>query len=300
MYVITGATGHSGKTVATALLAKGQRVRAIGRNADRLRELANLGAEPFVCDLTDTDALTRAFAGARGVYAMIPPNPASDDYRGHQDRIADSISTALDKALVSHSVTLSSIGADKPSGTGPVVGLYRFEHLLNGIGGLNVLHLRPGYFMENTLPQSEIIKSMGVTAGPLNPQLKLTMIATRDIGAAAADALSKLDFSGSQTRELLGQRDLTMTEAASIIGKGIGVPGLGYVQVRDEQFREALIQMGYSSNSAALMVEMVGALNSGHMKALEQRSATNTTATSFETFVEEEFVPLYKGKAAGA
>ena len=43
---------------------------------------------------------------------------------------------------------------------------------------------------------------------------------------------------------------------------------------------------------------MAGALNSGHMKALEPRSAGNTAPTAFETFVEEEFAPAYREQTA--
>jgi hypothetical protein len=45
---------------------------------------------------------------------------------------------------------------------------------------------------------------------------------------------------------------------------------------------------------------MAEALNSGHMGMLEARSAANSTPTTFEEFVREEFVPAYKGQAAGA
>jgi nucleoside-diphosphate-sugar epimerase len=45
---------------------------------------------------------------------------------------------------------------------------------------------------------------------------------------------------------------------------------------------------------------MAGALNSGHMRALEPQSDRNTTPTSFETFVTEEFVPLYKSQPRAA
>jgi len=41
----------------------------------------------------------------------------------------------------------------------------------------------------------------------------------------------------------LGQRDLTMTEAAAIIGKAIGKPDLPYKQLTDDQFRAALTQV---------------------------------------------------------
>ena len=59
-----------------------------------------------------------------------------------------------------------------------------------------------------------------------------------------------------------------------------------------------MIGIGISSSMADLILEMAAGLNSGHMAALEVRSARNTTPTSFETFVKEEFVPLYYGKSA--
>lgn len=250
--------------------------------------------------ISPTARLTKAFSGAQAVYAMIPPSMTSEDYRAYQDRVVEAIATAIEKSGVKFVVSLSSFGADKSDKTGPVAGLHYFEQRLNRIPGINVLHLRAGYFMENTLAQAHIIPTIGAASGPLRADLKLPMIATRDIGAVAAEALSRLDFTGQQTRELLGQRDLTMGEATTIISKGIGKPDLKYVQASDEQLRPALIQMGMSRNAADLILEMSAALNSGHMRALEPRSAANTTPTSFETFVTEEFLPLYKQQSAAA
>jgi uncharacterized protein YbjT (DUF2867 family) len=300
MYVVTGATGHTGNIVAKSLLSKGEKVRVVGRNPDRLKALVARGAEPFTADLTDTASATKAFVGAKAVYVMMPPNIASPDFRELQNRTADAIATALRSAGVTHVVTLSSIGVDKTEKTGPVLGLHYLEQQLNGIEHLNVLHLRAGYFMENTLAQIGIIRSTGMTVGPLRPDLKLPMIATRDIGEAAASALLNLDFRQKQTRELLGQRDITMSEVAQIIGKNIGKPDLRYTQAPDEQVRPALIQLGMSPNVANLLLEMSAALNSGYMRALEPRLQQNTTPTSYETFVAEEFVPLYEGKSAAA
>jgi uncharacterized protein YbjT (DUF2867 family) len=294
MYVVTGATGNTGNLAARKLLAEGQKVRVIGRTAENLLPLEAAGAEPFVCDLTETSTLTRAFSGAQAIYAMVPPSLISEDYRSHQDRISDSIATAVENAGVEYAVSLSSMGADKSDKTGPVVGQYYLEQRLNEIAGLNVLHLRPGYFMENTLAQVGIIKEFGITAGPLRPDLQLPMIATRDIGLAAAEALLKLDFIGRQTHELLGQRDISMLEASEIIGKAIGKPDLTYVQLPDDQVRGALLQLGMSPNVADLILEMAAALNSGHMTAMEERSPENTTATSYETFVAEELAPRYR------
>jgi uncharacterized protein YbjT (DUF2867 family) len=298
MYVVLGASGNTGHVVANNLLAGGQKVRVVGRNAAHLQPLAAKGAEPFVADVTDAGALAKAFDQADSAYVMIPPNPASNDPLGYSNRVSDAIAAAVQNAGTKNVVALSSIGADKSSGTGPVLGLYNLEQKLNQIIGANVLYLRAGYFMENTLPQVNAIRQMGAVGTPLRPDLKLPMIATRDIGAVAADNLLHPTVRGKQTRELLGQRDLTYTEVATVIGWAIGKPDLKYVQAPDDQFRSVLVQMGMSEQFARLLLEMIGALNSGYMRALEPRTPQNTTPTSFETFVAETFVPVYQPQAA--
>lgn len=298
MYVVLGASGNTGRVVANNLLARGQKVRVVGRNAAHLQTLAAKGAETFIADLTDSGTLTQAFQKADSAYVMIPPNPASTDALGYANRASDAIAAAVQKAGTKNIVALSSIGADKASGTGPVVGLHNLEQKLNQIIGANVLFLRPAYFMENTLPQVNAIRQMGAVATPLRADLKVPMIATRDIGTAAADALLHPTVRGKQTSELLGPRDLTYAEVATMIGRAIGKPDLKYVQAPDDQFRSALLQMGMSEQFARLLLEMIGALNSGYMRALEPRTPQNTTPTRYETFVADTFVPAYQQQAA--
>jgi uncharacterized protein YbjT (DUF2867 family) len=300
LFAITGASGNTGSVVANALLGQGEKVRVIGRDAGRLAALVQKGAESFIADVADAAALTRAFDGAQGVYLMLPPNPAAPDVRSAQETASDAIAAALTKAAVPRAVVLSSIGADKPQKTGPVIGLHNLEQKLNGIAGLNAVYLRAAYFMGNLLPQVQVIRSFGKIAGPLRPDLRVPMIATRDIGARAAAILQKRDFNGKHARELLGQRDLDYREAASVIGKAIGRPDLEYLQMPQEQLRPVLIQMGMSASMTDLLLEMSEALNSGYMRALEPRSAENSMPTSIETFVAEEFVPVFSAKSAGA
>lgn len=300
MYVVTGATGHTGYVVAEKLLAAKKQVRAIGRSVERLQPLTDRGADAWICDLTDEEKMAEAFDGAEAVYAMIPPNMGAKDYRAEQDRVSDALAAAIREAEVKHAVTLSSVGADKASGTGPVVGIHNLEEKLNRISGLSTLHLRAGYFMENTLAQIGIVKGLGLAAGPLRAELEIPMIYTRDIGEYAAEALLQLDFFGHQTRELLGPRDVSMAEAASIIGKEIGRPNLSYKQLPDDQVRGALLQAELSENLADLILEMSHAMNSGHMAALEPRSDENTTPTTYEQFVRDVFLPQFKGKPAAA
>jgi uncharacterized protein YbjT (DUF2867 family) len=207
---------------------------------------------------------------------------------------------AIEESGVTHAVVLSSIGADKPTRTGPVVGLHNLEKKLDGIARLNALYLRAGYFMENILPQVGVIQSFGSLVGPVRPDLPLRMIATRDIGTVAAEALLNLDFEGKRPLELQGAPDVTYLEVAKIVGAAIGKPDLGYKQLPAAQLKLALTQMGMSSDMADLLLEMADALNSGHMTPLEPRSQKNTTPTTLETFVAEVFVPIYRGKAARA
>jgi len=300
MYVILGASGNTGGAVAEKLLARGQKVRVVGRDATRLARFTSKGAQAVTADVTDAAGLTKAFDGATAVYALLPPNLGTPDVRAYQERASDAIATAIQKASVLKVVVLSSVGAEKTEKVGPVVGLHNFEQKLNRIPGLNAVYLRAGYFMENLLPQVNVIQSFGILGGPVRADLRLPMIATRDIGAAAAELLLKADFTGKQTHELLGRRDVTYTEAASIIGKAIGKPNLSYTQLPPAQLKPALVQMGMSSSMADLLLEMAEALNAGRMVALEPRSERNTTPTSVENFVAEEFVPRFQGKAAGA
>ena len=300
MYAIAGATGNTGRVVAEKLLAGGEKVRVIGRETSRLACFVQKGAEAFAADITNAVDLTRAFDGARGAYVLVPPNLASADVRAYQERVTDALAAAVEKAAVPYVVALSSFGADKAEKTGPVVGLHNLEQKLSGIASLNALYLRAGYFMENLLPQVAVIQNFGFVAGPLRADLRVPTIATSDIAGAAAELLRKLEFSGKQARELLGQRDLTYSEVAPIIGKAIARPNLAYRQLPAQQLKPAFVQMGMSSNMADLLLEMSEALNSGYMVALEPRSERNTTRTSIETFVAEEFVPRFQAKGAGA
>src|ERR1700692_2588084 len=214
-YVILGASGNTGSIVANSLLSKGRKVRVVGRDAGRLQRFVRKGAEAFTGDVSDAVALSKAFSGARAASLLLPPITSRED----QERESDAIAKAVKESGLRYAVYLSSYGAQVPEGTGPVAGLHSLEQKLNAISGLNVLHLRAAYFMENNLAAIGMIHGMGMFGGALLPDLKLPMTATRDVGDYAAQRLLDLDFAGKQTRELLGERDLSMTEATAVIAR---------------------------------------------------------------------------------
>jgi uncharacterized protein YbjT (DUF2867 family) len=300
MIAITGATGNTGKSATEALLARGEKVRVIGRDPQKLEPFVQKGAEAFVGNVEDAASMAKAFEGATAAYLLIPAALNREDFRAYQEKVTDAYAAAIAEARVPYVVTLSSVGAQHTEKTGPIVGLHNMEEKLNGIEGLNVLHLRPAQFMENLFLSITPLRTMGIFGGGSPANVASPWIATKDIGTYAAERLSARDFSGSATQELLGPRDYTMKEVATIIGQAIGKPSLGYMQVPFVMLEPALAQMGLPKSSAALLVEMWKGMNSGLIAAQEPRTPKNTTPTTLESFVTEVFAPAYLGKTASA
>jgi len=296
MYVVSGSSGNTGSIIADFLLSNGPKVRVVGHDLGRLQRFVRKGAEAYAADLSDAAALTKAFNGARAAYLLLPPLNSREE----QERQSDAIATAVKDSGLRYAVHLSSYGAHVPKGTGPVTGLHSSEQKLNAISDLNVLHVRAAYFMENNLAAIDMIHGMGLFGHALLPNLKVPMIATRDVGDYAAQRLLHLDFFGKQTRELLGERDLSMAEATAVIARGIGKPDLRYEQFSYDQVQQALAQTGFSPKKAAVYIEMFQAINAGLLAAQEPRSPQNSTPTSFETFVQDVFAPAYHGQATTA
>jgi uncharacterized protein YbjT (DUF2867 family) len=293
MYAICGATGNIGRAIAEKLLAMGEDVRAIGRSAERMRSLEELGAEVFVADLKDTAALTHAFTDAEAVYAMIPPNLTAPNIRAYQNEIGQSIATAIKKSGVRYVVNLSSIGAHLKDGVGVVSGLHDQEQRLNGLIGVNVYHLRPGFFMENHLWQVETVKQYGMMATAQNLDLRVPHIATSDIADYAVERLTKLDFQGKFVRELLGPADLSANEIAAAIGRAIGKDDLKYKQVSYDDARNQFLKVGVSPSVADGFIELYQAFNNGTARHTEPRSPENSAPTTIYAF-SETFARLYK------
>jgi uncharacterized protein YbjT (DUF2867 family) len=283
--------------VAGSLLAAGAPVRAVGRERVRLGPLAAAGAEPWPGDLGDPKFLSRAFSGAGAVFAMIPPKHDAPDLAAYQNGIGESIVTALENARVPRVVTLSSIGAHLFEGTGPIRGLHDLEKKLERLGRAEVVHLRAAYFMENHLWSLPVLRERGVIGSPIRPDAPIPMVATKDIADEAARTLSSKSLSGHSVRYLLGPRDLSMTEAARILGHAIGKPELRYVQFTEEDARKAMTGMGMSASAIDALLEMQRGFNAGRIRPTQERNASNTTPTSLEEFAQTVFAQSYRAAA---
>ena len=294
MYVISGATGHTGRIITETLLKAGKKVRVIGRDAARLKDLTDKGAEAAVGNVEDAGFLAKAFSGATAAYLLIPPNVQTPDILAYQAKIGEAQVKAIREAGVKYVVHLSSIGAHTPVGSGPVAGLFYQERRLNKLPDTHVLHLRPGYFMENMLNSIGMIKGMGINGGPLSADIKMGFIATRDIGNYAAKRLLALDFTGKEVQELIGSKDMTPQEFTSILGAAVGKADLKWVQFPDEDAFNAMTGMGISASMARSFVDMSQFLRNGGGNVVI-RDAENTTPTTGEQFAKEIFTPAFNG-----
>lgn len=296
MFVITGAGGRTGRAAAVHLLAAGHRVRAVGRSAQRLADLAARGAEVWEADPADPAALTAAFRGADGVYAVIQPNyiPDHPDFGAFQDQAAAALTTAVAESGVTRVVGLSSWGAGQPKGTGPVMGLHRFEQRLSTVPEVDTLWLRAGYFMENLLDHIGTARSHHRIRAPFDPDVPLPFVTTPDIGTRAAEELATGTWHGTEVLELQGERDVSMREAVGVIAKALDAVDFAYEQTSVAAFHAELRGKGVSVNVADMMAEVGEAINSRHTRTEQPRTARTSTPTSIERFVEEEFAPRYR------
>jgi uncharacterized protein YbjT (DUF2867 family) len=292
-YVVIGATGHTGKPIALGLLEKWHTVRAVSRHAEKADDLIEKGAKHFVGDSTDLEFLSKVFNGADALYTLVPGDMTAPDFTQSQLKHIRAIAQALKGSTIKHVVSLSSVGAHLRSGAGVVQGLQMMEEAFNAISGINILHLRASYFLENGLSMATMVKQMGMIGSPVRADLKVPMVATKDIAAAALRHLLAKDFSGKSHEYVLGNREYTYAEIAQIYGRAIGKPDLKYVQFPYADAKKAMMQMGMGESAVDKMNEFVKSMNEGKILEDVHRTLANTTPTSAEEFAQV-FKSLYE------
>ncbi|WP_433037269.1 NmrA family NAD(P)-binding protein [Actinomycetospora sp. CA-053990] len=260
MITVLGASGNTGGRVVRRLREGGEAVRAVGRDAGRLADAAAHGAEPHVADITDRAALTGALAGADAAYVLMPLDLAAPGYRAQQQQVGTAIAGALADARVPHVVALSSLGAELAAGTGFLETLHEQEQRLAALDASVVL-LRPGLFFESFLPALAPMLATGVHHDTIDPEVALPMVATADIGDAAAALLRDPDAVG--VRELPGPEELTVPDAVARLGAAIGRPGLRYERPPEDVMRAVLVEAGLPADLTEENLAMNAAFNRG-------------------------------------
>ena len=278
MFVVTGATGNTGSATARTLLDRGKKVRIVVRDAARGAEWKARGAEVAVAQLDDAAQMTAALRGAEGAFLMVPPDYVAQDYLASRRRVTEAYAAALEATRPGRTVLLSSVGAQRAAGTGPIRSLHYAEDRLRRTGA-PITFLRASYFVENWASVLGVAKENGVLPSMLKLGKPLSMVSTRDIGRVAAEILTG-ERPASPVIELAGPVDLTPEQVAATVSTILGktVPA---VPVSEDEIVPALTSAGFSNDVASLFREMITGFNRG--ETLPEGSVVRGTTPIEET-----------------
>ncbi len=285
-YVITGSLGNISKPLTQHLVKAGNDITVISSKAEKQQEIEALGAKAAIGSVEDITFLTHAFAGADAIYTMVPPNMTATNWVGYIHGIGKNYSAAIKAAGVKKVVNLSSIGAHMPEGCGPVSGLYYVEQELNQLEGVDIKHLRPGFFFTNLYANIGMIKHMGIMGGNYGENTKMVMVHPNDIATAAAEELLSPTFTGKSIRYVMSDEPTT-SEIAATIGAAIGQPELPWVNFKNEDALNGMLQAGMPAEIANKYVEMGDAMATGKMTADYIHHQPVASATKLADFAQE-------------
>jgi uncharacterized protein YbjT (DUF2867 family) len=276
MLVVTGVTGKVGAAVARSLLSADQPVRAVVRDRSRGVPWARLGCDLAVADLSDTESLTAAFAGAAAVFAMLPP--VYDPAPGYAEamNLIDSLRAALARAKPAKVVALSTVGAEAPQ-----------PNLLNILGRMEgalgtlpmpVAFLRAAWFMENAAWDIESAKS-GLIQSYLQPlDRAVPMVSADDVGRAAA-ALLQERWEGKRVVELEGPQRVSPNTLAAAFAKALGTPVRAEVVPR-QQWESIFRAQGMKNPTPR--IQMIEGFNAGWIDFADRGARARKGSTSIE------------------
>jgi len=186
-------------------------------------------------------------------------------------------------------VNLSSMGANLSEGAGPVSGLFYLEQMLNNIPGLNVLHLRPGYFFQNLYSTLDMIKHLGIIAQPMPADFKFALVHTDDIAAIAAQKLLALDFKGNSVHYVASPANVSFDDITAAINKASG-KAISFVQSSREDAVNGMIGAGLPATIAHGYSDLYNAiLSPEYLADFDRKTNVYEGKVTLEQFVENEF-----------
>ena len=286
MFTVMGVTGNVGGAVAENLLAAGKTVRGVVRNPGKAKAWADRGVELVQSAYEDATGLAKAFAGAEGVFALIPPDFAPAPGLPDQKRTIAAIREAIEQAKPGKAVFLSSIGSEQPSGLGLITSTHLLEQATRTLS-IPVAYLRAGSFMENWLGALDHIRTTGEMPFFYSPlERKFPLVATRDIGLAGAKVLLE-GWAGERVLEVDGPEGGTdLHETATAFGRALNRQ-VKAVQLPEVAWQSVLEGMGMPADRTELYIEMVKSFNSGWIHFGNPGTERFHGPTTIEAFAQE-------------
>src|SRR5262249_13771532 len=147
--VITTPTGNIGGRALQQLLEAGADVSVIIRQPEKLSDSIRKRVKVHQGSLTDAGLGTKAFKEANAALWVTPPSFTHPDSTAYHNEMGAVVATAVRESKIPYIVNVSSAGAQMEN-AGPISGVRAVERRLNETAE-KVVHLRPGFFMENFL-----------------------------------------------------------------------------------------------------------------------------------------------------
>ena len=212
MIFITGITGRVGSSAARHLLKNGLGVKGLTRDSAKANDLAAIGADIVVGDISDNVVIKSALQGVTTVLLVTGNGP-------HQLEAECLIARESVVAGVKHIVKISSMEAS-PTATAPIPAThYKIEKYIEKTG-LIYTFLRPNFFMQNLMLFAQSIKMSDQFSLPLG-KAKTGIIDAEDVGEIAGRIASIIPQESS-IRKLTGEVLLDFHEVADLISKELG------------------------------------------------------------------------------
>jgi uncharacterized protein YbjT (DUF2867 family) len=257
MYAVTGITGQVGGAVARTLMAQEEKVRAVARDASKAAPWVERGCDLAIAEMSDASALVRAFAGADGVFVLIPPIFDPSPGFTEAGTVISAVRHALAEARPARTVCLSTVGAQTTQ-LNLLTQLAMMEREL-GTLDLPIAFVRAAWFMENAAWDVASARE-GTIQSFLQPiDRAIPMVATADIGATAASLLRER-WVGRRIVELQGPAPVSPDDLAAAFGQLLGRLVSAHAVSRAEW--EALFR-SQGMRNAAPRIQMLDGFNQG-------------------------------------
>jgi NAD(P)H dehydrogenase (quinone) len=285
MFAVMGITGQVGGAVATELLQKGKKVRGIVRDPKKAASWQQRGAELVAADCDDTATMQKAFAGAEGVFVMIPPNFAPTPGFVETRTTLAALRPALLAARPAKAAFLSSVGGQQPRSTGLITSTHLLEQEMNTLG-IPSAFLRAGWFMENSLWDVAAAREQSKLFSYLQPlDHTFPLVGTKDIGRAAAEVLLQ-DWKGNRFIEVAGPRRYSPLDMAAAFAHSLHKKVEAVVVPRDKWVSNFVAE-GMPEDRTAARVEMVDGFNSGWIDFGVPGTEHFTGTTELQTVIDQ-------------
>lgn len=275
MIVVTTPTGQTGCQLVRNLLDRDLPVRVVVRMPERLAADVAARVDVVVGSHGDAATIDAALEGASALFWLAPPDTSQTMAQAYLDFTRPAVA-AIRMHGVARVVSVTALGRGTPwqDRAGLVTASIGMDDLLMSSGAA-FRGLAMPTFMDNLLRQADSIRDAGVFYGPIDPDLKAPVTATRDLAAAAARLLSDPDWAGQSEEPVLGPEDLSQNDMAAIMGDVLGRP-VRYQQISMDDFRTQLIDRGVTRSFADGYVAMMQAKNEGVDTLARPRARTGT------------------------